>query len=38
MKKIILIIFVISSIAVGAAAAIAAYNSKFNKKYINVCD
>ncbi len=37
-SKILLAVFVISTIAVGAAAAIAAYKTKFQKKYITVCD
>ena len=37
-NKVVLTVFMISAIAVGAAAAIAVLKSKFQKKYITVCD
>lgn len=37
-NKILLAIFVVSTIVVGAVAAIAVYKTKFKKKYITVCD
>jgi hypothetical protein len=37
-NKVLLTVFMISAIAVGAAAAIAVLKSKFQKKYITVCD
>lgn len=37
-SKIVLAVFVLSAVAVGAAAAIAAYKAEFHKKYITVCE
>lgn len=36
-SKIVLAVLAFSAVVVGAAAAIAAYKTKFHKKYITVC-
>lgn len=37
-SKIVLAVLAFSAVALGAAAAIAAYKTKFHKKYITVCE
>lgn len=41
MKKgglLLIMVFVVSAIAVGATTVVAVYKTKFKKKYITVCD
>lgn len=38
MKKILLLIFVVSVTAAAVISAVTVFNVKFHKKYINVCD